>query len=572
MLSGKTAGLVSALSLLMNNIRSSNGFTFSPAKNRLNRIVHASSDALFTGKRGPNYMFMSSNVDNDKTNRYIPPESKEHKVSVREPPYPKVGDIVRYYDLDGGSEKGQILVGKIVLIQPIGINSNGRDNSSDDKDTWLTEIVELDNVGDSYYAEYPSRERKRRKSLRKLEEVAPILASYVRSEDAFKVPINRNTQDPLTSFESYKLDGYKGPQAVPIDKAVLLVDEEKYVDLKGTLLKDASIVGTVGAIVAQLFKGTEDALIYAAGAAAGVCYLYFLSIKTDTLGTANAKFGKNISNFRFVLPVMVLAVVAVCNQNAEPTSYFSTVTPEQFASAMIGFLTYRIPLFLRQLQPLVSESALDIIPGSAGLALKVAQQNAEDTINKSESNADRLLPILVISGPPGTGKTTLVNALVEQSNGKFIRPSYYDRMVNGAKFELIESRGEFLEIDNTNRYGLTSGSLLSTRDDGSVLVIDASVSLAKKLTKVGGVRLIGIWVGLDSLDKFEARIRAQMDEGALKISKDESRESIIRAKIRETVQDIEYGVVSGIFEFTILNDDLQESIRQVQTAAQYCFK
>ena len=59
------------------------------------------------------------------------------------------------------------------------------------------ELTELDNVGDGYYAEYPSRQRGKRKSLRPLEEVAPIAASFVRSENAFKIPRTMEEQPAL---------------------------------------------------------------------------------------------------------------------------------------------------------------------------------------------------------------------------------------------------------------------------------------------------------------------------------------------------------------------------------------
>jgi hypothetical protein len=58
----------------------------------------------------------------------------------------------------------------------------------------------------------------------------------------------------------------------------------------------------------------------------------------------------------------------------------------------------------------------------------------------------------------------------------------------------------------------------------------------------------------------------------VQISDDETEDSIIRAKVREIVKDIEYGIVSGIFEFTILNDNPDDSIKELRAAAEYCFK
>ena len=105
-----------------------------------------------------------------------------------------------------------------------------------------------------------------------------------------------------------------------------------------------------------------------------------------------------------------------------------------------------------------------------------------------------------------------------------------------------------------------------------MVVLDVDVNLAKKLTTIAGMRIVGVWVGLDTLNKFEQGLTEQMEQGTMTVPSDETPESLLRAKIREIVKDIEYGVVSGIFEFTIINDDFEESLVQLKEAASYCFK
>ena len=284
-------------------------------------------------------------------------------------PEPKVGDIVRYYDIDGGSNQGQTLVGKISFIQPIRTSADAPSSNEDGTNRWLVEITELEDVGDGYFAEYPSRKR-RKSSLRKLEELAPLPASFVRSEDAFKVPTKKGTNEPLPSHPGYDLVGYEGPMATPINQDIVQQDAENYSQVKMSLIKNAAIAGAMGTIIADLFRGTEDAALYFLGALSGVAYLFFLGIKTDTLGSPDSKLGSNVSNARFVFPALVLVGVALKNMmsgDLNPVTtpgIFSTVTPEQFASVMIGFLTYRVPLFISQLTPVLSESATDMIPVS----------------------------------------------------------------------------------------------------------------------------------------------------------------------------------------------------------------
>jgi len=485
--------------------------------------------------------------------------------------YPKAGDIVRFYEMDGGRADGQVKVGKISFIQ----KQLGKEENK-----WLVELTELDNVGDGYYAEYPSRQRSKRKSLRPLEEVAPIAASFVRSENAFKIPRTMDEQ-PAVRAERYDVKGYEGPFSgdSAIDKTVIEADGELYNALKGELIRNAALVGLVGTLITNLIKGGQDAIIYGAGALAGVGYLFFLSIKTDTIGSENQKIGANVSNLRFVLPVLVVTGVALYNKSlgdasptAGSTNPFETITPEQYAAAVIGFLTYRLPLVAGQIKDALKDESSDdnlVLPGSAGLAIKALTQKQG---SGTKSDLDSMTPVLLVSGPRAAGRTELVRRLIEEGNGRFVEPTPVDAVSNGATFDRLESRGEFIQVDPSGRYGVTKEGILNAGiPEESVVVVDADVDLAKRLTKVSGARLIGVWVGLDSTEKFETRLRQQLESGEIEIPTDDTEESVIRAKIREVVKDIEYGIASGIFEFTILNDNPEESIKELKAAAEYCF-
>ena len=505
---------------------------------------------------------------------YERPEISEAKAKNKTP-VPKVGELVRFYELDGGKQDGEELVGKLTYIQ----RSSSKDSSSE----WLAEVTEMENVGGGYYAEYSSR-RRRKSKLYDLSKIAPLVGCYVRSEDAFKIPTDAmGNVKPVVEY--YDLENFDGPAAIIVNQSIVNEDLKNYGDLKNQLLKNALLAGLAGTIVAQFVGGFSAALVYFAGAIAGVGYLFFLSVKTDTLTSADNKLGSSVANVRFLLPLIVLLGVAFQNLvsgGVEPTvdNIFDSVSREQFGAAMLGFLTYRLPLYFSQVGPIMGESAGVMLPGSAGIAMQMVRE-ARDTEIKKDIFGDDLKTVLVISGPAGTGKKNLVKQLIEDSKGKLVKPTYVDRISNPIAYEQLESRNKVLQEDFTGRYGLTQDSILKSagkykNEDGEeidqVIVIDADVNLSKKLTSLGGIRLVGVWVGLDSLEKFENNLKDQITSGEIPISEGENAESVRRTKIREIVQDIEYGVVSGIFEFTVLNDDFDDSLLQLKNAAEYCFK
>ena len=171
-----------------------------------------------------------------------------------------------------------------------------------------------------------------------------------------------------------------------------------------------------------------------------------------------------------------------------------------------------------------------------------------------------------------------------------VAPKLLDRMQDGVTFERLEDRDEFLQIDPTGRFGLTKDSILqatnnknigsndmdddnnNNNNDNVVVVVDADVGLAKQLQSLSGARLVGVWVGLNTVKDFEERLEKEMEDGRIIIPEDETKEGVMRTKIREIVNEIEYGLGSGIFEFTILNQDTNQSLKELKEAAEYCFK
>lgn len=513
--------------------------------------------------------------------------------------FPQVGDMVRYYDLDGGDIKGQELVGRISFLVATSGSPSG----------YLLELTPMEDLGDGFYGEYSSTKKFLSQSVeRDAGAVSPLRASFVRSEQAYKVPV---TKEGILSVrqENYDLREWEGPKAIPVDTKVLEADNLNYQTIKFNLFKNAAIAGLLGTIGVNVVQGTQDAGIYLTGVLASLAYLFLLSVKTDTLGQSGNNLGSRISSLRFFMPLFVLIAVAFFNMSqgdanpmAGSTSVFDTVTPEQFASAALGFLTYRVPLFISQLKEALrgdtpdEDSNNSLLPGSAGIALQLAQgASSSDGQDGLLSDEGALIPVLLVSGPQATGRSELVKQLVEVDD-RMVLPSRIDRTVDGVTFERLQTKGQLLQIDPAERFGLTreaileagpratqaavdaameanGGDLSGVAVTPKAVVVDADVALAKKLqSSLSGARLVGVWVGLDSVAAFESRILQSIEDGDIPVSEEESEESVLRARIKEIVNEIDFGLSSGIFEFTILNTDTEKGLRELKEAASYCFK
>ena len=511
---------------------------------------------------------------------YIPPEqsnpSSRTTTPAKKPVLPQPGDIVRYFDLDGGDARGQVLVGRIGFITA---------KIGSQPPQWMAEVTELEQMSEGYYAEYGSTKRQWKRSTRDLRELEPLTASFVRSESAYKVPM----RDGLPfSKAPYDLDQYTGPVAKEINQQVVDADAIVYQELKGRLFRYTALAGLAGTLVADLAQGTDFAVIYGAGFVASLAYLLLLSLKTDTIAAGgDTRLAQRLSNLRFVTPVFVFLGVALYNQSlgdANPASgdkLFAWITSRQFTAAAAGFLTYRLPLFFVQIQAAFETdndeqtrgSSGISLPGSAGVALQMLTEDspAADT---SVLTVEELPTVFLISGPQATGRSALVDQLVATDN-RVIRPSLVDKVQDAATYERLEQRDELLSVTG-DRYGLTAEKLINSAKEAAannqVVIVDASVALAQQLAKVRGLRLVGVWVGLESVKDFEQNLEKDIASGIIPIPDDETPESVIRARIKQIVKEIEYGLGSGVFEFTVLNRNADDSIMQLREACNYCFK
>jgi guanylate kinase len=162
--------------------------------------------------------------------------------------------------------------------------------------------------------------------------------------------------------------------------------------------------------------------------------------------------------------------------------------------------------------------------------------------------------LFVVSAPSGTGKTTLVERLVQLVPGLHKSRSYTSRasrpgetngvdynFVSRPHFEAMIERGEFLEFADVfgNLYGTsaldTTRHLASGRD--LVLVIDVQ---GARQVRSQGLETIGIFVLPPSLDVLERRLRGRSKDSDDAISR---RLEVARQEV-DAYTDYEYVVVN----------------------------
>lgn len=172
--------------------------------------------------------------------------------------------------------------------------------------------------------------------------------------------------------------------------------------------------------------------------------------------------------------------------------------------------------------------------------------------------------LVVLSGPAGSGKSTLVRELLRQSPMKLTlsvsattRPSrqgelhgrdYY--FLSPEEFKQRCERDEFLEFAEVHSTGNWYGTLRSEIDraksEGAWAVLEIDVQGAKRVLEQYP-NAISIFL---TASDFEQRLRARATES----------EAVIQQRLATAKREFEN---SGMYRYHVLNDDLQTAVNDV---------
>jgi guanylate kinase len=173
--------------------------------------------------------------------------------------------------------------------------------------------------------------------------------------------------------------------------------------------------------------------------------------------------------------------------------------------------------------------------------------------------------LFIVSAPSGTGKTTLVERLVQCSPGLRMSRSYTSRparsgeqdgvdynFITREQFEAMVRTGQFLEWADVfgNYYGTAAADTdaLLTRGEDVVLVIDVQ---GARQVRSRGIETIGIFVLPPSAAVLEQRLRGR--------SKDS--EEQIRRRLQVASDEVnEYAQ----YEYVVINDEIEAAVGRLQ--------
>lgn len=177
--------------------------------------------------------------------------------------------------------------------------------------------------------------------------------------------------------------------------------------------------------------------------------------------------------------------------------------------------------------------------------------------------------ILVLSGPSGAGKTTVVERLIRESPVKLVkavsattRPrrtaeldgeAYY--FLTSDEFLRKKERGEFLETAEVFGAGYWYGTLKSeiqrARDIHGWAFLEIDVQGALKVIEIYPEALT-IFLQPPSLDVCEQRLRSRATDS----------EETIQRRLRKVHEEL---ALAGRYRYQVVNDDLDRTVDEIKS-------
>ncbi len=175
--------------------------------------------------------------------------------------------------------------------------------------------------------------------------------------------------------------------------------------------------------------------------------------------------------------------------------------------------------------------------------------------------------LLVVSGPSGVGKTTIVHEVIRRLGGEFSvsattrarsereRDGVDYHFVDQATFQQWIDAGRFLEyaqVFGRSWYGTLQDQVEHALGEGKLIVLDIDVQGAKNV-KQRMPRAFTVFVMPPDEDTLLRRLHARGRED----------EAAIQRRFAEAKTEIDFARTSGVYDAFVVNDDLEIAIDQL---------
>ena len=174
--------------------------------------------------------------------------------------------------------------------------------------------------------------------------------------------------------------------------------------------------------------------------------------------------------------------------------------------------------------------------------------------------------LFIVAAPSGAGKTSLVNALVEQQKNIALSISYTTRtardgevdgkdyfFVSPKVFSNMRGRGDFLEsaIVFDHSYGTSSEAVFEQLKAGIDVILEIDWQGAEQVRK-NYPKSIGIFILPPSKKALEERLRGRGQDDT----------AVIKRRMRDAENEISHYVE---FDYLIVNDDFDRALAELIT-------